>query len=200
MPNRIQGQGALLLPSKQAQTNGHKQVDAHASSRYPALPSVTLAGQLFTQGGNCLPKLPQHTLLHPAALTCCACCRVLRSAARGHRATMGEGHRGRGRSTGGRRREGKVSWTLEEQHSISAMLQVKPMQLEEPGGFAAAKHACSKPMRKQMAAHASSRSPALPCVMLAGQLIPQGFDCLPNGHSRPCCRQQNPPAWPAAGC
>jgi hypothetical protein len=41
------------------------------------------------------------------------------------------------------------------------------------------------------------RSPALPCIMLAGQLFTQGRNCLPNGHSKPCCLQQHPPAAPA---
>jgi hypothetical protein len=44
--------GGLALLSKRTATNGHKQVDAHASSRSPALPCVMLAGQLIPQGCN----------------------------------------------------------------------------------------------------------------------------------------------------
>jgi hypothetical protein len=43
----------------------------------------------------------------------------------------------------------------------------------------------------QAAAHASSRSPAMPCVTLAGQLFTQGRNCMPRSHSKLCCLQQH---------
>jgi hypothetical protein len=72
--------------ARMQQTNAEEQVAAHASSKVPSTALRNAGWSAFHSGVQLPAQQSQRAQLHPAAPTCCACCRVLRSAARGHRA------------------------------------------------------------------------------------------------------------------
>jgi hypothetical protein len=90
--------------ARMQRSNAQTQVAAHASSRS----QHCLANcWLVSFSGVQLPaQQSQRALLHPAAPTCCACCRVLRSMMRGHRARAGKGTEGGEEHRGGAQGDG----------------------------------------------------------------------------------------------
>jgi hypothetical protein len=139
------------------------------------LVSISLRMQLPAQGS-------QRALLHLAAPTCCACCRALMSTGRGHRAPWGKGT-GAGAEPQGA--EGERARSVGD--FGEAALQTPRRTIAPPTIWQGPEGYCCQQasMRQtnalcQVAAHASSRSPALPCVTLA---FTQGCKYLLSCHS-----------------
>jgi hypothetical protein len=163
---------------------------------------------LFLRGSTACPTVPAR----PAASSSTHLLRLLYGVEdgvqeHGRHQGDGKGHRGRGRTTGGRRREGNVSsrlWRGSAPHVQCPRRTIAPPTIwQGPGGFAATKLAGSKPM------HECTKTGGCSCIIkvpssalrYAGwSALHSGWNCLPKLAKLPQQILLHPPAAPVVRC